>query len=37
MSIPPPDAARLAELSEHFNFGLSQADLVEFAPRSRPR
>lgn len=32
MSIPSPDAARLAALSAHFNFGLSQADLVEYAP-----
>lgn len=32
MPIPPPDAARLAALNERFNFGLSTADLAEFAP-----
>lgn len=32
MSMSPPDAERLAALSRHFNFGLSEADLAEFAP-----
>jgi amidase len=32
MPIPPPDAARLAALNSHFNFGLSEDDLAEFAP-----
>ncbi|HEX5118851.1 MAG TPA: amidase [Pseudonocardiaceae bacterium] len=31
-SLPPPDAARLAALSEHFGFGLSAAELADFAP-----
>lgn len=30
--LPPPDAARLAALSRHFGFGLSDAELAEFAP-----
>lgn len=30
--LPPPDRSRLAALSEHFRFGLSQADLDEFGP-----
>ncbi|MEJ8280937.1 amidase [Pseudonocardia spirodelae] len=32
MSIPPPDAARLAELNRHHSFGLSEAELAEFGP-----
>jgi amidase len=32
MAIPPPDAARLAALNEHYAFGLSEAELAEFAP-----
>ncbi len=32
MAIPPPDAARLAALNEHFAFGLSPAELDEIAP-----
>ncbi|OLT43171.1 amidase [Saccharomonospora sp. CUA-673] len=32
MSIPPPDNDRLAELDEHFSFGLTPAELAEFAP-----
>ncbi|QSE92220.1 amidase [Rhodococcus pseudokoreensis] len=31
-SLPAPDSARLAALNEHFRFGLSAADLDEFAP-----
>lgn len=31
-ALPPPDSARLAELDRHFRFGLSAADLAEFAP-----
>lgn len=31
-SLPPPGPARLAALNEHFGFGLSTADLEEFAP-----
>ncbi|MBC2640561.1 MULTISPECIES: amidase [unclassified Rhodococcus (in: high G+C Gram-positive bacteria)] len=31
-SLPAPDSARLAALNEHFRFGLSAADLEEFAP-----
>jgi amidase len=31
-SLPPPDADRLAALSEHFGFGLSAAELAEFVP-----
>ncbi|HEY1571709.1 MAG TPA: amidase [Pseudonocardiaceae bacterium] len=31
-SLPPPDAARLAALSEHFGFGLSTEELADFAP-----
>ena len=30
MAIPPPDAARLAALNEHYAFGLSEAELAEF-------
>src|SRR4051794_17500542 len=32
MAITPPDAARLAALNEHFNFGLSESELDTFAP-----
>ncbi|MBN9796388.1 amidase [Pseudonocardia sp. UM4_GMWB1] len=32
MAIPPPDAARLAALNEHYAFGLSEAELAEFGP-----
>lgn len=32
MAVPVPDVARLAELSAHFGFGLSDAELEEFAP-----
>ena len=32
MAITPPDAARLAALNEHFNFGLSGSELETFAP-----
>jgi len=32
MPVPIPDAARLAMLSEHYHFGLSEAELAEFAP-----
>ena len=31
-SLPPPDLERLAALSRHFGFGLSDAELAEFAP-----
>ena len=31
-SLPPPDRERLAALSRHFGFGLSDAELAEFAP-----
>jgi amidase len=31
-SLPPPDADRLAALSEHLGFGLSADELAEFAP-----
>ncbi|HEX3650376.1 MAG TPA: amidase [Pseudonocardiaceae bacterium] len=31
-ALPPPDAARLAALSEHFGFGLSEAELADFVP-----
>ena len=31
-TLPPPDSARLAALDQHFRFGLSAADLEEFAP-----
>jgi amidase len=30
--IPPPDAARLAALNEHYRFGLTAAELEEYAP-----
>jgi amidase len=29
---PPPDSARLAEIDRHFGFGLSAAEIDEFAP-----
>jgi amidase len=32
MAITPPDAARLAALNEHFNFGLSESELETFGP-----
>ncbi|KAA1030389.1 hypothetical protein FVA95_09770 [Pseudonocardia sp. EV170527-09] len=32
MAIPPPDAARLAALNQHYAFGLSEAELAEFGP-----
>ncbi len=32
MAVPVPDAGRLAELSEHYGFGLSKEELQEFAP-----
>lgn len=32
MSVPVPDAARLAALSEHYGFGLSESEIAEFAP-----
>ncbi|MBN9758186.1 Amidase [Pseudonocardia sp. Ae406_Ps2] len=32
MALPPPDAARLAALNEHYAFGLSEAELAEFGP-----
>jgi amidase len=32
MPVPVPDAARLAALSEHYAFRLSEAELAEFAP-----
>jgi amidase len=32
MAIPAPDAARLAALSQHYGFGLDDADLAEYAP-----
>ena len=32
MAIPPPDPDRLAELSEHYGFGLSAGELEAFAP-----
>lgn len=31
-TLPPPDSARLAALDQHFRFGLSAADLEQFAP-----
>jgi amidase len=31
-SLPAPDAARLAALSEHFGFGLTEAELADFVP-----
>jgi amidase len=30
--VPPPDATRLAELGEHFGFGLSAKEIEEFLP-----
>lgn len=32
MAIPPPDAARLAELDQHYAFGLSEAEIAEYVP-----
>jgi amidase len=32
VTIPPPDADRLAELGRHYAFGLDEAELAEFAP-----
>ncbi len=32
MPIPPPDAARLAELGEHYSFGLTDDDLEAYGP-----
>ncbi|MEN0136158.1 MAG: amidase, partial [Rhodococcus sp. (in: high G+C Gram-positive bacteria)] len=31
-SLPPPDAERLAALGRHFRFGLTPAELAEYAP-----
>ncbi|WP_236796052.1 amidase [Amycolatopsis sp. GM8] len=31
-ALPPPDAARLAALDEHYGFGLSPAELDEYVP-----
>lgn len=32
MTIPAPDNARLAALSEHYGFGLAEAEIAEFVP-----
>lgn len=32
MTIPPPDAARLAALNEHFGFGLTAPEIEEYGP-----